>query len=208
MLITSPAIAQKKTSPDLATLAQDPKIVVVNRSATALSEGPQKGVRLDQRPGEGLLWLPDVTFTNGSIEFDVRGKDVLQQSFVGIAFHGQNDSTYEAVYFRPFNFRSEDPVRRIHAVQYISHPTYSWQKLRTEFPNKYEAAVAPAPDPNGWFHVRIEVTGSNVRAFVNQSTTAALEVEPIQKRPGNRIGLWVGNASGGDFANLTITPVP
>jgi len=41
---------------------------------------------------------------------------------VGIAFHGSDNKTLDAIYFRPFNFQSTDPVRKIHAVQYVSHP--------------------------------------------------------------------------------------
>lgn len=206
LLTSLPAVAQKKAgaTPNLTALAKAG--TAVNRSASPLTEGNYKGLRLDQKPGDGLVWLPDVQFTNGTIEFDVRGKDVLQQSFVGVAFRGEDDKTYEAIYFRPFNFRSEDPVRKIHAVQYIAHPTYTWQKLRNDFPDKYEAAVNPAPDPNGWFHVRVEVASPKVRVFVNNSSSPALVVDQLVQRTGNRLGLWVGNNSAGDFANLTVKP--
>lgn len=180
---------------------------VVNRTVSHLTDGPKRGIRFDQKPGDGLVWLPDVPFTNGVIEFDVRGKDVLQQSFVGVAFHGEDDKTYEAIYFRPFNFRSDDPVRKIHAVQYIAHPTYTWQKLRNDFPDKYEAAVKLAPDPNGWFHVRVEVASPKVQVFVNDSSSPALVVDQLVQGTGNRLGLWVGNNSAGDFANLAVSPV-
>jgi len=209
LLISLPADAQPKAtlSPNLAALAQSSH-TVVNRMASPLTEGAYNGLRLDQKVGDGLVWLPEISFTKGAIEFDVRGKDVLQQSFVGIAFHGEDDKTYDAIYFRPFNFRSEDPVRRVHAVQYIAHPVYTWQKLRTEFPDQYEAALSPAPDPNGWFHVRVEVASPQVRVFVNQSPTPALVVNQLVPRTGTRLGLWVGNFSGGDFANLTVRPAP
>ncbi len=208
LLIGLPAVAQTKAgvSPNLTALAQSSS-AAVNRSATPLTEGNYKGIRLDQKPGDGLVWLPDVPFTRGVIEFDVRGKDVLQQSFVGVAFHGEDDKTYEAIYFRPFNFRSDDPVRKVHAVQYIAQPTYTWQKLRNDFPDKYEAAVSPVPDPNSWFHVRVEVASPNVRVFVNDSSSPTLVVEQLVQRRGNRLGLWVGYNSAGDFANLTIRPV-
>src|SRR5258707_625793 len=81
---------------------------------------------------EDVAYLPGIEFANGSIEFDVKGKDVLQQSFVGVAFHGVDGTTYDAIYLRPFNFRAQDPARRSHSVQYISHPTYTWEKLRNE----------------------------------------------------------------------------
>jgi len=69
--------------------------------------------------------LKNILFSNGTIEFDVKGKDVQGQSFVGLAFHGLDNSTYDAIYLRPFNFRTEDKLRKIHAVQYISHPVYN-----------------------------------------------------------------------------------
>ena len=56
--------------------------------------------------------------------FDVKSKDVQQQGFVGVAFHGVDGTTYDAVYFRPVNFKAENPARRIRAVQCVSHPTY------------------------------------------------------------------------------------
>src|ERR1017187_621430 len=51
-------------------------------------------------------------------------------SGLGIAFHGEDTSTYDAVYFRPFNFNTTDPVRKIHAVQYVSMPDNPWFRLR------------------------------------------------------------------------------
>src|SRR5207237_733888 len=107
---------------------------VFNRSVSSLSDGARKGVRLSEHAGDGVAYLQGVEFTNGTIELDVRGKDVPQQSFVGVAFHGVDGTTYDAIYFRPFNFRAEDPARRGHAVQYIAQPIYPWQKLRAEQP--------------------------------------------------------------------------
>ncbi len=86
-----------------------------------------------------ILKNPD--FSNGAIKFDVKGKNVVQQSFVGFAFHRQDEKTYDAIYFRPFNFTSTDTARRLRSVQYISMPGYSWEKLRETFPGKYENKV-------------------------------------------------------------------
>src|SRR5207249_1314649 len=130
------------------------------------------------------------------------GNDVQQQSFVGVAFHGVDGTTYDAIYFRPFNFRAVDPARRIHAVQYISHPTYTWQKLRTEQLGKFEQAVNPVPDPNAWFHVRVVVASPRVSVFVGDAKEPSLVVDQLSDRKKGLIGLWVGNNSGGDFANF------
>ena len=37
---------------------------------------------------KGMVWLKDVGFTQGTIDIDLRGKNVFLQSFPGIAFHG------------------------------------------------------------------------------------------------------------------------
>jgi len=205
---TSRVLAQKKTIElDLAALAEGKGLKVFNRSLSVLNDGARKGVRLSENPGDGVAYLEGVEFTNGAIEFDIRGKDVQQQSFVGVAFHGLDEKTYDAIYFRPFNFKTEDQARRIRAVQYISHPTYTWQKLRTEQPGKYEKPVNPVPDPNDWFHARIVVASPKVSVFVNDAKEPSLVVDQLSDRKKGLVGLWVGNTSGGDFASFKIIPV-
>ena len=176
------------------------KYTVFNRT---ISPGAEAGsIHLNDAEGEGHAWLNHAKFTNGTIEVDIKGKDKLQGSFVGIAFHGVNDSTYEAVYFRPFNFRSADPVRKLHAVQYVAQPKFGWEKLRNEFPGKYEQPISPAPEPNEWFHARITVDGKNIKVYVNGSATPSLVVEPLVHTNGTLIGLWTD--TDGDWKNLKI----
>ena len=186
----------------LAVRAQDlqKQYKTVNRSLSAGSD--PESIHLSEAEGVGIAWINGKEFTQGSIEFDVKGKDELQHSFVGIAFHGLNDNTYEAVYFRPFNFRSTDPVRKAHAVQYIAIPKYDWPKLRADYPNKYEQPLSPAPDPNQWFHVRLVVESKKISVYVNNNEQPALTVEPLLNLNGKMIGYWVGNTSSGDWKNL------
>jgi hypothetical protein len=205
LFTASQARAQKKPiSPDLFTLAGGKGLTVFNRSVSSLNDGARKGAHLSESPGEGVAYLDGIEFADGTIEFDVRGKDVQQQSFVGVAFHGIDGSTYDAIYFRPFNFKAEDPARRLRAVQYISHPTYTWQKLRTEQPGRFEQPVTPVPDPNAWFHARVVVASPKVSVFVNDAKEASLVVNQLSDRRKGKVGLWVGNISDGDFANLTL----
>jgi len=180
-------------------------VQVFNRSVSSLSDGTRKGLRLSSSPGDGVAYLRGTEFGNGTIEVDIRGKDVQGQSFVGIAFHGVDSTTYDAIYFRPFNFRTPDSTRHRHAVQYISHPTYTWQKLRAERPGSFEQPVSPAPDPNAWFHVRVVVASPKVSVFVGDAKQPSLLVDQLNDRTKGLVGLWVGNNSDGDFANLTIT---
>ena len=181
-------------------------VQVFNRSASSLSDGTRKGLRLSSSPGDGVAYLRGTEFGNGTIEVDIRGKDVQGQSFVGIAFHGVDSTTYDAIYFRPFNFRTPDSTRHSHAVQCISHPTYTWQKLRAERPGSFEQPVSPAPDPNAWFHVRVVVASPKVSVFVGDAKQPSLVVDQLNDRTKGLVGLWVGNGSGGDFANLKIIP--
>lgn len=191
---------------DLGALAETNGLKLFNRSASLLNDGSRKGVRLSQAPGEGVAFVPGVEFANGAVEFDVRGKDLAQQSFVGVAFHGTDAGACDAVYFRPFNFRGTDPVSRSHSIQYHSLPVYTWQKLRADAPGKYEQPVNPVPDPNAWFRARVVIANPKVSVFVNDSKEPCLVVDLLNDRKTGSVGLWVGNNSGGDFANLTITP--
>lgn len=189
---------------NLGQLLEQKKLKTYNRALQPYSDKNRLGVQLDVKEGDGVAWLSDVIFQNGTIEVDVKGKDTPGQSFVGIAFHGTDDKTYEAIYFRPFNFKAADSARRNNAVQYISHPVHTWKKLRDEHFSKYENPVNPAPDPNDWFHVRIDVNNKTITVYVNDIATPVLEVTSLSENEKGAIGLWVGNFSGGEFANLSI----
>ena len=195
--------AGRVTTPDLILTAAEGGRVV-NGTATPISEGARRGLRLDERPGQGVAWIKGLDFGTGTIEADLRGKDVLQRSFVGIAFHGVDDSRYEVVYVRPFNFRAQDPVRRSHAIQYAAHPDYPWSRLRSERSGEFENGVDLGLDPNDWVHLRIEVSPARVRAFVADTQAATLDVPRIVSTGKGSLGLWVGEGSGGDFANLRV----
>jgi hypothetical protein len=205
-LTTLSAMGQIAVKYDLFNLAENSKLEVFNRKLSTFTENNRKGIRFSKNGNDGVAWLQGVEFSNGTIELDIRGKDVLQQSFVGIAFHGTDNKTYEAVYFRPFNFQSTDPVRKIHAVQYVAYPDYPWQVLREKFNGKFEKAVIPSPKGNEWFHAKITIKYPLVTVFVNGNPEPSLSIEKLNTNKTGKIGLWVGNNSDGDFANFQITP--
>ena len=192
--------------PDLDASAGPDGWRVSNRTATPGERDGHPAVHLDAKDGDGFAWLIGSAFSEGTIEVDLRGTNKPGQSFVGIAFHGVDEKAFDAIYFRPFNFKNPEGPRRAHAVQYISHPLFPWEKLRAECPGKYEAAVTPVPDPDGWFHARIIVASDKISVFVNFSPTPSLVVTALGSRSNGLVGLWVGNGSAGDFANLQITP--
>lgn len=149
-----------------------------------------------------FLWVKGMTFENGTIELDIKGKDKRGESFVGIAYHAVDHQMYDAIYFRPFNFR--DAERKDHAVQYISLPDHDWDLLREKHPGKYEHAIFPDTDPNDWFHVRIEVRYPNAKVYVNGSNKPTLEVAQISERKKGLLGLWI-DCPDGRFRNITVT---
>jgi hypothetical protein len=135
------------------------------------------------------------------LRFKFSGNDAWSEN-------GQFYKTYDGIYLRPFNFKTEDKLRKSHYVQYISHPIYTWNKLREEFPGKYEQPVDPAPDPNSWVHVRVVVASPKISVYINANSQPSLTVEKLSQRTTGSLGFWVGNGSGGDFANLSIQNKP
>lgn len=196
--------AQQPFAPDLHKAVKQHKIAVYNRELSLLEEEGYQGIRLNKALGEGVAWMKGISFTTGTLEFDVRGEDLKQHSFVGLAFHGQNDSTYDAVYLRPFHFHAQDTVSQNRMIQFISLPQYTWRKLRAEFPNQFESHINPPPDPDAWVHVRIDVTENSISAFINESNRPSLVVHPVVPLPSGQIGFYVADTSGGDFANLSV----
>jgi len=192
----------KITTPDL---SKKDHLQPVNRQVSLSTNKTVKTiVHVNAKEGAGIAWIKGLNFSTGVIEFDVKGKDVLQESFVGIAFHGVNDSTYESVYFRPFNFQADDTARKKHAVQYISVPKFDWEYLRETYPDKFEHSLLTFVDPNGWFHVKVVVDENRIQAFVNSDVKPCLSVEPLTHNVSGKLGFWVGNGSDGDFANLIL----
>ena len=190
---------------DLAERLAAGRVRAVNRQATK-ADGRPGAVRVSEGAAEGVAWIEGIDFAEGTLEIDVRGRDAPQQSFVGVAFHRKDDKSYEAVYLRPFNFRATDPVRRDHALQYMSVPDFDWPRLRKEFPEEFENPVDQSLDPNGWVPVRVIVKGRAVQIFVGPGKAPALEARKLGELARGGVGLWVGNNSSGDFANLRITP--
>jgi hypothetical protein len=196
--------AQDAVTVDLIDFARRGALLADTRDVTELIDGGYRGVRLGAARSLDVAWIDGVMFSTGTIELDVRGKDAQSRSFIGLAIGGVDDSTYESVFLRPFNFRATDPVRRMHAIQYESMPNHPWSRLRADSPEVYENPVDPPPDPDGWVRLRVVVEPSSLRVFVGEGADPDLIVDRIDERPAGRLGLWVGNFSDGDFANLRI----
>jgi hypothetical protein len=171
--------------------------------------------RIQQTPGEPLeqlVVIEGTDFANGVIEAEIAGTPgpgATQgaRGFVGIAFRLQPDlKTYDAFYLRPTNGRADDQERRNHSAQYISHPAWTWNRLRQETPGRYEAYVDLVPD--AWTAIRIEVRGSKARLFVNGQTQPTLIVNDVKTGDQGRgaIALWIDSETVAHFRNLRVTP--
>ncbi len=210
----SPLPPQNAQEFNLSSLFENGKISGINREVHVIkpiSSGSPKQdsvpyLQLSEKANEGLVWLPVEDFQQGTVTVEMRGKDVFQRSFIGIAFHGANDSTYDAVYCRPFNFFAKDSVRRIHAIQYISHPTYTWKKLREERNGEFEKEIVNPPKPDEWLTLQLVVEKTTVKAFINAATTPSLVIEKLNNRTAGKLGIFVADGSGGDFRKVVVVP--
>jgi hypothetical protein len=155
---------------------------------------------------EWVVVIDDIELKNGEIEFDARGQSNPPQSnFLGISFRYVDETTHDAIYFRPFNFRADDADRKAHAIQYISHPQYRWFTLRENNSGQYEKPINPAPDGDVWFHAKIVIESPLVSVYVNDAMEPSLVVNELNDRIGGKMGFWIGPGQGGYFANLKIT---
>ncbi len=152
----------------------------------------------------GMALPRALSFSTGTISLDLKGKNVRGRSFLGVVFNVVDEKTFEAIYFRPFNFKAEEPFRH-RAVQYLAWPNNTWEHLRTSTPGQFENALTPVPDPDGWFHAQIEVNDTQVKVFVNGSPEPSLTVRRLATGGVPRpVGLFVDSADG-DYANFVVS---
>lgn len=176
---------------------------VVNRDIVSISNS-KNTLTLNRKVGDGMAIINDLDFDKGVIELEIKGENNPGKSFVGIAFNIQNDSIYEAVYFRPFNFQSAEKTRRKHSVQYIYHPTYTWRFLRTNYEGQFESEYPRQPLPDEWFGVRVKIDDKRIYVYDGETNTELLSIERLTNQVSNKIGLWTGFNSKGAFRNLKI----
>ena len=157
---------------------------------------------------DNLVVIRSIEFQNGTIEFDVASRPEGKRQnggHAGIAFHVNADATkYECIYLRPMNGRAENQIQRNHSTQYVSYPDFPWERLRKFQPGKYESYVDLLPDK--WTQVKIVVSGTKARLYVNGAEQPALIVNDL-KLGGVKgsIALRVGPTGDAYFSNLRIT---
>jgi sugar lactone lactonase YvrE len=136
----------------------------------------------------GTALLRDVALENGVIEVDVAMRSGTR-SYPGVLFRIQSEAEHERIYLRPHRapFYAD-------AVQYVAafNGVDSWQLYNG--PGYTAQAVIPT---DRWVHLKIEVSGSSARVFLDSAATPTLVVWELQHRPAaGGLGLNAGPAEG------------
>ncbi len=189
-------------------------LTLVGARAEQVMYQGQRAIHLQSRIGHEadddsmLAIIPNSDFKDGVIEVDVAGAPIPQvpaaRGFIGIAFRVQaHADSFECLYIRPTNARCDDQQRRNHSVQYTCGPAYSWRRLRAESPETYEAYADM--EPGAWTHLKVEVTGTKARLYVNGATQPVLIVNDLKLGDTHgAIALWSHTFTDGYFANLRV----
>jgi len=186
------------------------QVTYKGRKALRVTDDAPAGVA----DGIQLVILNNTEFQDGVIEIELTGEPRANagegaRGFVGVAFRVNLDAAkdaakYECFYLRPTNGRADDQARRNHSTQYISYPDFPWNRLRKEFPEKYESYVDLVPGE--WTKMKIEARGDKARLYVHDGPQPVLVVNDLKQGQGQgRIALWVGAGTVAHFADLRVS---
>lgn len=143
-------------------------------------------------PNAGHVILKAVDFTNGTIEFDF---EPLDPRFSTVYFRWQNAGENECFYLR--TQRAGNP-RAVDAVQYAPHLSgiNIWDML-----GHFQGNAAFQKQT--WNHIKLVVSGSQMRAYVNSESQPTLAVPQLEGNVTNGRIAFEGEAI---IANLVIKP--
>ena len=189
---------------------------VLNGRATVTDYRGRRAIKLLPAPdmagkdADMLAILAGSRFKDGTIEVDVAGAPRAgaapdARGFIGLAFRtGDHGEWSEVFYLRPTNGRANDQLRRNHSVQYVSHPAYTWSRLRQETPGVYESYADL--EPGVWTHMKIVVSGSAARLYVNGAAQPCLIVNDLKHGDGaGRVALWAYIDTDAYFGAVSLT---
>jgi|SRR5271156_1406624 len=181
--------------------------IVDYRGKRALHLAPAKNHEAEN--GSMIALVAGSDFHDGTIEVDVGGAPILTmdstaRGFIGVQFRAQDHGAKaEDIYLRPTNGRSDDQLRRNHAVQYESLPDFPWQRLRQEQPGVYESYADM--EAGAWTRMKILVAGTKAKLYVNGAEQPCLLVNDLKLGDSRgQVGLWAFVATDAYFSNLKI----
>ncbi len=224
------ASSSQETKPYGSALELGPstKLHVINTETKWVEYRGQHAIKLVPLPGHEHAMneimtavLTDSDFKDGTIEIQVSGarrqgyskvEDVRGfKGFIGMSFRvqDQNPETFKAetIYIRPENARLDNQFYRNSSTQYESAPDFPWDRLRQENPEVYESYVDL--EPGAWTKLRIEVSGTKARLYVNGAAQPCLIVNDLKLGYGHgKIALFTRVSTDAYFSNLTVHAAP
>lgn len=220
LLSQAPRSAQDAAAARTIPLDSSAKMEVRNGRVLSVEYRGRKALKLAPLAGhehdvdqELVAVLTDSDFQDGVIELDVAGarregyatdNASAFKGFIGVSFRVEGDDA-ERFYLRPENARLDDQVFRNRSTQYESEPAFPWQRLRAEAPGVYESYVDL--EPGAWTKMRIEVSGTKARLFVNGARQPCLVVNDLKHGESRgQIALWTRISSEAYFSDLRVEP--
>ena len=88
------------------------------------------------------------------------------------------------------------------AIQYFAYTDWRFERLRDQSPGVYETGADI--DIDGMDHLRIELSGRDLRAFVDDQP--CLSITTLIEPAAGRIGLFVDIGTIAYFSNLRVRP--
>ncbi|OOQ60208.1 hypothetical protein [Mucilaginibacter pedocola] len=146
-------------------------------------------------PGNKQVLLKDVTFTNGTIEFDTQPVDVTKSGFLSIYFRRQDAKESELVYLR---CAKDETAQRNDAIQYapIIHGVNLWDLM------PHYQGSAPIKNED-WNHFKLVISGQQMKVYLNNMEKPVLEIPRLESNATAGGLAFDGQAY---FANLVIKP--
>ena len=203
LLISSPIFAQKQKAKQTSSSAFTEIKIPLSAEHWDFQQGKVefldykgvKAIRLNENSGSMIY--KDLNFMNGTIEFDVEVNQA--QPFPTIYFHWQNKDETEHVYLRT---GAATHKNAFDAVQYASiiKGVNLWD-LQHEFQSAADIKIGE------WNHVKIIVSGKQLRVYVNNPAEPNLEVPCMEGNTSEgKIGIGTGFPGQAVFANLIVRP--
>ncbi len=148
--------------------------------------------------GGGRLWLDDIDFADGVIEFDVAYAEM--PGFIGPIWRARDDDHFEEIYFRAHLNKKPD------AVQYtpVENGNSAWQIFSDE------NAIGPLTQKFGsWNHVKLVVEGDKADFHFNTEAPALHIPDLKTSNKSGSIGLRTSGRGGivAYFSNFSVRPL-
>jgi hypothetical protein len=213
-----------KSSSSTIKLDATTKLDMVNATTKWMDYRGRHALKLAPLPGhenstneELMAILPDSDFKDGTIEVDVAGSrrqgystaedERGYKGMIGISFRIQDVNKRETIYVRPENSRLNNQLFRNRSTQYESIPDFPWNRMREDSPGVYESYVDL--EPGGWTRLRIEVSGTKARLYVNGASQPCLVVNDLKLGDSRgKIALWTRVSTDAYFSNLKVEAAP